>query len=142
MSYDADRIHEFLNVVHHTPESTHYVVNEELYHRLQDSGELTLLEHDGINVIDGSFSHTDAVNRGHDVLEAIGTHHDVHDHVLQHVPVVTGVIALASIGVNTYKYVNGASSGHELAADIAGTFTRIAAGSGGMAAGSAAGAAI
>src|SRR5439155_22732214 len=52
-SYHADRIHEFLNVVHHTPESTHYVVNEELYHRLRDSGELTLLQHDGINVIDG-----------------------------------------------------------------------------------------
>jgi hypothetical protein len=48
----------------------------------------------------------------------------------------------ASMGLGTYKYAKGAASGNELAVDIAGTFTRIAVGSGGAAAGSAVGAAV
>jgi len=139
-SYDPQGLHKFVSLARHTPESTHYVVNEELYHNLKDSGDLASLDHGGIEIINGHFSHVDHVAQAHDVLERISTHQEVSDSVLNNIPIVACVVALASIGIGSYNYSKGFASRSEFAIDIAGTFGRIAAGSGGALAGSVAGA--
>jgi hypothetical protein len=140
-SYNPDGAGSFLSLVRETSDSHHYVVNEELYARLEHSGKLADLP-DGVDVINGHFSHVESADRATDVLERVGTHRDVADSVLNDVPIVACIVGIASAGILGHKYLAGKSSKHEVAMDLLGTCARFAAGSSGAAGGGAIGAAV
>lgn len=141
-SYKPDGSGSFLSIVRHTPESQHYVVNEELYAELEHSGKIADLKLQGVEVINGHFSHLSHSDQASDVLERISAHQDVHDSIWNNVPVVACIVGIASAGVIGHRYLSGASSRHEVAMDLLGTCARFAAGTGGAASGTAVGATI
>lgn len=140
-SYDPDRAAAFVSLARRTPESQDYVVNQELYEKLEGSGRVAELRAEGIDILDGGFSHADHTGQAADVLERIGTQQDVTDSVLDDVPVVACIVGIASAASLGHRYLNGRASTQEVAMDLLGTCARFAAGSGGAMGGGAIGAA-
>lgn len=141
-SYTPEGASSFASLARRTEESDHYIVNDELYDRLQENGQLEALSERGISVLDGDFSHIENSDRAAEVVQRIRDQEDVSDSVLNDIPIVATIVGLASAGIVGNKYLTGKSSGQEAVVDLLGGAFRIVAGSGSAVAGSAAGAAV
>lgn len=118
-SYDS--VDNFKQAVVNHPDSTHYMVNEELYKRLEDSGQIDSYAHNGITIMDGHWSHEELTSQCRDSFSSL---QDAGD-VAHHVPVV----ALALFGFKTVKnyngYESGTQSGGEFSVNVGGDAARI-----------------
>jgi hypothetical protein len=104
----------FLHVVSQHPDSHNYIINHELYDKLHESGALDTLNEQGIDVIDGGFSHDDAWNAAENAFDDIKSAGDLSNNI--------PYIALALFGFRTVrnikKYSTGKQSGFETRVDI------------------------
>ena len=135
---------DFIRVVDEHPASDHYVINKELFAEIDNSGRLDLFKDRGIHIIDGQFSHSEAVDLAQERLDAMDGSivDEIHDGVLDDVPFVAGIVTLCNIGVNVYRLKQGSCSKHEAVKNVLAGLGRIGASGGAAAAGGAAGAAI
>ena len=110
---DADR---FKSVVDDHPNSTHYVVNEEVYDELEKSGGLSEYKSKGIEIIDGGYSHAEHMEEASTALEDVASSADVLDDI--------GIVAVAFFGIKTIKnvkdHLEGSQSSGELGINVAG----------------------
>ena len=77
------------------PDSKNYIVNSELYQKMEESGQLIDYETKGFRIIDGDFSHTEHITKASIAFEDIEESVDASDE-----------IPLIALAVLTYKTVN------------------------------------
>jgi len=137
-------LNNFKKIVNAHPSSDHYVVNSELYEKLESSGDLQYYSQKGIVIIDGKFSHRDSVELAKERLDVItgDITDEIYDGILDDIPIVAGIVILCNIGINIYRYQTGKSSKDEAYIDILKGMGKISAASGGAAAGGIVGASI
>ncbi|MBH0228827.1 hypothetical protein [Halobacillus yeomjeoni] len=80
------------------PESTHYVVNKELYNDLSQKGLLQSYEDNGITIVNGNYSNEELRDEGMLAFESLKASGEVFDNI--------PLIAAALFGVKTYKNIN------------------------------------
>ena len=82
-SYGGDTaVSNFQQIVENHPDSTHYIVNSELYDKLSQNGMIDRLhEQQGIIIDNGSWSHTELVLQGQDTVQSMVAAGDVAHHV-------------------------------------------------------------
>lgn len=91
------------------PETNHYVVNEELYSKLENSGKLQEYQEQGIEIQDGGFSNIDNREIANNTLEDINDADDLTDDV----PFVAGTLFGYKIVKNARQVWAGKQSGCE-----------------------------
>ena len=128
----------FKDVVAEHPESTHYIVNSEVYEKLESSGDLEAFQSDGIEIVNGGFSHIEHLKEAEVAFNGIETSVEVFDDI--------GVVAVAFFGVKTVNnvgsYLKGGQSIGELGVNVGGDVVGVGARGVGAAAGAEIGAAI
>lgn len=126
----------FNRAVAEHPDSSHYIVNHELYGQLEQKGLIGSYLSKGIDVKDGGYLNETLRNEATSSLDAI---HDASD-VADHIP----FIGLAMLGLksarNTHAFYKGKQSQKELSINVVGDTVRIGASTGGAMAGGKAGA--
>lgn len=120
-------VSDFQNVVLNHPNSTHYVINDELYEKLQQNGMLQDYANNGITIVNGGYStialRNDASNAMEDILDA--------GDVAGNIPFV-GLGVLAFKGVNNVRqFSKGHQSTSETGMNIANDVVRLGAATGG-----------
>lgn len=116
-------IDNFKQVITEHPDSSHYVVNSELYEGLNDNGLLDHYSEQGITIVDGHFSHLEHTEMAEEAFSDISEAGDLSDDI--------PFIALAIFGVKTCKNIHqfytNKQSGRELGINVAGDLVRVAA---------------
>jgi len=141
-SYSSES--NFLGVVKEHPDSSNYIINSDLYEKLNSSGQLTELNNSGNTVIDGGWQHLDAVDMAQARLGSISSdiYDELYDGVIDDVPLVGAIVILCNLGADLYKYANDRITTHEMQQNASVTAGKIAATGSGAAAGGAMGATI
>ncbi len=120
------------------PESTHYVVNEELYEKLEATGRLEQYDIDGITILNGHYFNEELREDIFNVFDELSEAGDVSNKI----PLISTVFFGAKILQNSNAYLEGKQSGYEMSINVAGDAVKVSThGVGGMA-GAKAGAAI
>jgi hypothetical protein len=131
-------VSDFNSIVKNHPESDHYIINQDLYEKLEDKGLIEEYAQKGISIENGGWIHSDLREEANDALFDL---HDAGD-LVDDIPYV-GLVMLGVKGVkNINEYRSGNQSGNELAVNVAGDATRIGAAAGGGMLGAKAGAGI
>jgi hypothetical protein len=111
-SYDSTSL--FMRAVEEHPQSTHYVVNSELYHDLQAEALVENLDENGITVLDGGFSHEIHSAVANEAFADILDAGDIDDQI-------PGLACLL-FGVRLYSHIRGfrrgQESGYEVLVDL------------------------
>ncbi len=133
-----DDFGDLKKVISEHPDSNHYIVNSEVYEKLENSGELLKYKSQGIEIMDGGFSHVEHVEEARNALESISESMDFGDDI--------SVLAIAFFGVKTVKNVmhvaKGQQSSRELGINVAGDAVGIGVRAAGAGVGAELGAAI
>lgn len=137
-------VSSFKQVVNDHPDSGHYLINTELFDKLEESGDLSEYTEKGITIIDGGYNHQDSVRLASERLGNItgDITDEIYDGILDDIPIVAGIVATCNIGVGVYRYKTGRSTGDEAYKDVLKVFFKIGGATGGAAAGGAIGAVI
>lgn len=104
----------FVQAVHAHPESTHYVVNQELFAQLQDKGLLKQYEDQGITIVEGNYSH---VALREEASQAFLDIHHAAD-VADHIPFLSIPLYALRSGFNIKAFREGKQSGNELTVNL------------------------
>ncbi|MCX6119235.1 MAG: hypothetical protein NT027_16985 [Proteobacteria bacterium] len=118
-SYDS--LSNFKSELGQHPESTNYVVNDEIFEKLESSGDLAEYKAKGIEIVAGGFSHDAAVAEGAEAMSDIADSADITDEI----PIVAGVMLAAKTLKNVSAYNGGKQSIRELGANITADTGRI-----------------
>jgi len=114
-------ISDFKSVVQDHPESTHYVVNSEIFEQLKENGDLAKYQEEGIEILNGEFSHELNRQMAEDAL--IEFHEETG--ILDDIP----FLALGLFGVKTIKNIVDNSkqvqSNYETSVNVLGDLSRL-----------------
>ncbi len=140
-SYASENLHSLRNEIRES-DAQYYVVNTEAYEGLASKGQIAEYEEDGIQIIDGGFSHQDDLELATEHLsdridDAISP---IFDHVLDDVPIVGAIVAAASIGNVVVEMREGKLSKAEALGEIGTDIGKFAASGAGATAGAVSGA--
>lgn len=109
-------VNNFKQVVSQHPESSHYVVNSEIYEKLESSGDLANYSEQGIEIIDGDFSHAEHLIEGKAAFDGFEEVLDMDNNI--------SFIALATFGYKTLNnmsgFIDGKQTSKELGVNIIG----------------------
>jgi hypothetical protein len=100
----------FKQVVSAHPESSHYVVNSEIYEKLESSGDLASYSDQGIEIIDGGFSHAEHVMEGTQAMESMAEAADVQDDI--------PFLAIGFFGIKTFNNVADFGKGQQSLSEL------------------------
>ncbi|MBU1102001.1 MAG: hypothetical protein KKA84_16515 [Bacteroidetes bacterium] len=137
-------LNNFKQIIEDHPNSSHYVINSEIFEKLQENGDLEAYKDAGITIIDGNFSHSENVELAAERLNSMtgDIADEIGDGIMDDIPIVAGIVMLSNIGINVHKYYKGYVSKEEAYKDVLRGVAKITAASGGAAAGTAIGASI
>jgi len=116
-----DDVSNFKSVVDDHPDSTHYVVNSEIFEQLKENGDLVIYQEQGIEILNGEFSHQENWQFAENALN------EFHDDtgIFDDIP----VLALGLFGIRTLKNVRDYSkqiqSNYETKVNVIGDLSRI-----------------
>ncbi|MCM3390709.1 hypothetical protein M3649_21755 [Ureibacillus chungkukjangi] len=111
------------------PESTHYVVNKELYDELNQTGELVYYQNQGITIIRGNYSNSELREEGKRAFDEIFEAGDIADNI----PIIASVLLGLKVTKNYKKYRLGTQSGGEFKMNlVSDTFRAATSGSSGF----------
>lgn len=107
-------------IINKHPNSDHYVINSELFVKLQKSGDLDEYQNAGITIIDGNFNHSKNVELATEKLNSVtgDITDEISDGIMDDIPIVAGIVTLSNIGFNIHKYYKGHASKEEAYKDI------------------------
>jgi len=112
---------KFEEAVANHPESTHYVVNQELYNQLQEKGLLDHYEEQGITIVEGNYSN---VALREEASQAFLDIHEAAD-AADYIPFISAPLFMLRSGFNIKAYREGKQSGHELSVNVIGDAGKI-----------------
>lgn len=104
----------FVEAVNAHPQSTHYVVNQELYVELQEKGLLQQYEAQGLTIIEGNYSH---IALREEATQAFFDIHNAAD-VADYIPFLSIPIYAFRSGFNIKAYREGKQSSNELTINL------------------------
>ena len=104
----------FAQAVSSHPDSTHYVVNQELYTQLESKGLLEQYQSQGITIIEGNYSN---VALREEASKAFLDIHEAAD-VADHIPFISAPLFALRSGFNIKAYREGKQSGRELTVNV------------------------
>ncbi|HIE85220.1 MAG TPA: DUF456 domain-containing protein, partial [Dehalococcoidia bacterium] len=135
---------DFMQVVGEHPDSANYVINADLYLKLEDSGNLGTLNDSGVSIINGGWDHSDAVATAQERLGAItgDINDELYDGIVDEIPFWAGIVLLCNLGADLSKYSNNRISQAGLMTNIAINSGKLATAGVGAATGGAIGAGI
>lgn len=115
-------VSNFKQEVNGHPESTHYVVNKELYDELKESGALDDYQEKGITIIKGSYSNIELREEGKRAFDEIIEAGDLADNI----PIVASLLLGFKTTKNYKSYRLGTQSGGEFRINLVSDTFRVA----------------
>ncbi len=98
------------------PSSTHYIVNSEIFNKLQETGKLNKYAEDNITILDGEYSNEAFRNIAKNTFDDLSVAGDVADKI----PYIGSAFFGAKIIKNAMVYKQGKQSKYETSINIAG----------------------
>jgi hypothetical protein len=115
-------VSNFKQEVNYHPESTHYVVNKEIYDDLKKGGELDTYQEQGITIIKGSYSNSELREEGKRAFDEIMESGDLADNI----PIIASVFLGIKTSKNYRHYRLGNQSGGEFRINLVSDTVRAA----------------
>lgn len=143
-SYSEDDISNLKSVISDHPNAKNYIINSEAYEKLKSTGDLTFFESEGIQILDGDFSHVESLKLGRRTFEKMTGDivDEIHDGILDDIPVVAGIVTLCNVGINIKRHINNEISKQEAYFEIFRSISKLTIASSGAAVGGTMGASI
>ena len=143
-SYADDNISSLKSVINDHPNAKNYIINSEAYEKLKSTGDLKLFESKGFQFLDGDFSHEESLKLGQRTFEKMTGDivDEIHDGILDDIPVVAGIVTLCNVGINIKRHINNEITQEEAYFDIVRSISKLTIASGGAQVGGTMGASI
>lgn len=111
---NLESIHHFKQEIQDHPNSTHYVVNKEIYIELEDRGLLKNYESQGLTIVCGEYSNEELRKEATVAFEQILNKGDITDSI----PLLGGILFLGKSYHNLISYKKGSQSSGELRVNL------------------------